>query len=83
MGYLTGLEWMRLLDQFTPEQQKILLALSHDKYRWRTRDRLLEVTGLNSKTLDSNLSKLINLNFIRPSISKKKNIIFGLKERVD
>ncbi len=83
MGYLTELKWMKKLDRFTDEQQKVLLALSHDKFKWRTRDRLIEVTGLDSWILDKILSELIELNMVRPSFSSSKNIIFGLRERVD
>lgn len=82
MGYLTGLDWMKRLDDFTPEQQRLLLALSHDKYKWRTRDRLLEVTGMEPQHLDSTLSELIDRDTVRPSFSKNKNVIFGLRERV-
>jgi DNA-binding MarR family transcriptional regulator len=71
------------LDEFSPEEQKVLLALSHSRYRWRTRNRLLEVTGLDQKTLDRTLSRLISRDLVRPSFSKKKEIIFGLRERVD
>jgi hypothetical protein len=36
-SYSTKRNWMNQLDKFTPEQQNALLALSHDKYKWRTR----------------------------------------------
>ena len=82
MGYLNDLNWMKRLDSFTPDQQRLLLALSHDKFKWRTRDRLLEVTGLPPSLLDSTLSELIEQNAVRPSFSRDKNVIFGLRERV-
>ena len=80
--YLTELGWMRSLDSFTYEQQKVMLALSHEKYKWRTRDRLLRLTLLDPKTLDRALSDLIMDEHVRPTFSKKRNIIFGLRERV-
>jgi hypothetical protein len=81
--YRNDLKWQRRLDEFSPEEQKVLLALSHSRYRWRTRDRLLEVTGFEKKILDTTLSKLISKDLVRPSFSKNKQVIFGLRERVD
>lgn len=81
--YRNDLAWQEEFDQFDPVEQKVLLALSHAKYRWRTRDRLLEVTGLDPKELDSVLARLLSRHIVRPSFSKKKNIIFGLRERVN
>lgn len=83
MSYLTNLKWLQNLSDFTPDQQKVLLALSHERYRWRTRDRIIEVTGLPLGVVDSVLSELIRKDLVRPSFSKKKEVIFGLKERVD
>ncbi len=82
MPYLTGLEWMKNLDEFSDEEQKVMLALSHNKYRWRSRDRLLEATSLSTKRLERTLAHLITDDLVRPAFSKKRNIIFGLKERV-
>jgi hypothetical protein len=82
-AYRTDLRWFKRLSELSPAEQKILLALSNAKYNWRTRDRLLAVTGLNSDELDSTLAGLIARGLIRPSFSKNKNIIFGLRERVD
>ena len=82
MAYLTNLRWVKNLADFDPEQQKVLLALSHDQYKWRSRDHLLSLTRLESKELDNVLSELIDEDVIRPSFSKKRNIIFGIRERV-
>lgn len=82
MKYLNNLEWSKHLDQFSPTEQRVLLALSHAKYKWRTRERLLEATGLSPESLDSTLSGLISKNLVRPSFSKTKHVIFGLRERV-
>ena len=82
MQYLTGLEWMKNLDEFSDEEQKVMLALSHDNYKWRSRDRLLEATRLTTKRLERTLAHLITDDFVRPAFSKKRNIIFGLRERV-
>lgn len=83
MAYRTDLKWIKDLPKFSDDEQKILLALSHENYSWRTRDRLIKLTGLEPKTFDTLLSALIEKNLVRPSFSKKRNIIFGLSERVD
>jgi len=82
MGYLTNLEWNKRLSELSENEQKILLALSSIKYKWRTRDRLMKKTDLDAKTLDKTLSILIEKGFVRPSFSKMKNLIYGLIERV-
>jgi hypothetical protein len=71
------------MGRFDPDEQKVLLALSQDGYRWRTRERIAEVTGLDPQVVDEKLSDLISADLVRPSFSKKKEIIFGLRERVD
>ena len=82
MAYLTNLKWMSDFAEFTPEEKKVLLALSHEKYKWRSWDRLQGLTRLESRELDLTLADLLEEDFVRPSFSKKRNIIFGLKERV-
>ncbi len=82
MAYLTNLSWIKSLSDYNPEEQKVLLVLSHDRYKWRSRDRLLGLTRLESKELDTVLSQLIDKDLVRPSFSKKRNIVFGLRERV-
>ncbi|HEY6331541.1 MAG TPA: hypothetical protein VI756_19605 [Blastocatellia bacterium] len=81
--YLPTLDWMKSLDLFSEPERKVLLALSHEKFRWRTRERLLSVTGLSPDQLDSTLAGLIAKEYVRPSFSKKKDIIFALRERLE
>ncbi len=82
MGYLTNLPWLKQFNQHCEAEQKVLLALSNEKYKWRTKDRLLAVTGLDSTTLDTTLADLISRNLVKPSFSKSRKLIFGLVERV-
>lgn len=82
MAYRTNLEWMKNLASYSATEQKVMLTLSHEKYRWRTRDRIISVTGLSPKEVDSVLAELIEKNVVVISRSKKKNIIFGLREIV-
>jgi len=83
MNYNTNLKWLSQFSEFSPEQQKVLLALSNDQYKWRAQDRLRMVTALEPEVLDNALTQLMKKNIVRPSFSKKRNIIFGLRERVD
>jgi hypothetical protein len=80
--YKTDLNWLRQIGNFSDEEQKVLLALSHETYKWRTKERLAQSTGLNNERLDPVLADLIGNGYVRPSFSKKRNLIYGLRERV-
>ena len=82
MAYLNQLKWQKQLEEYSDNERKVLMVLSHEKYRWRTRDRISKISGLSESEVDKILSELIEKNKVRPSISKKKNVIFGLIERV-
>ena len=56
--------------------------MPNPKYRWRTAERIAKVTALKQSEVDSVLSELMARDFVRPSISKNKRVIFGLTERV-
>ena len=82
MSYLANLDWLKHLEQFDDEQQKVLLALSHERYRWRTKERVARVAGLSDEATEKMLSQLIKRGLVRASFSKSKSVIFGLRERV-
>ena len=69
-------------DSLTHEQQKIVHALADDTYFWRSRRRILEVTGLEPAVLDHSLAQLIHHHIVKPAFGKR-SIIFGLRKRVD
>ena len=83
MAYLNDLKWQKALSEYPTNQRKVLLCLSHEKYRWRTKERIVKVTGLDQDGVDRVLSELISKDMVRASFSKKKNLIFGLRERVN
>ena len=83
MPYRTDLDWIKSLEEFSEEEKKVLLALSNEKYRWRSRDRLLDLTRLSPKRLDRTLSYLIADDLVRPAFNRERSLIFGLRERVD
>lgn len=60
----------------------MLLVLSHNKCNWRTKERVALTTGLTNEKLDSTLANLIEKGYVRPSLSKNKDLIFGLTEIV-
>jgi len=66
----------------TPEQQKIVQALSSADYYWRSLKRLAVVTGLEKDALDAALTQLLKKDIVKPAFGKR-SIIFGLRERVD
>ena len=82
MPYMTDLKWMSDLGEYSEIEQKVLLALSHDKYKWRSRDRLYQLTRISPRKLDRTLSDLLAEDLIRPAFSANRKIIYGLKERV-
>ena len=82
MPYMTDLEWVSELDEFPEAEQKVLLALSHDKYKWRSRESLRQLTRIRSSRLDRALSNLLEDDMIRPAFSTDRKIVYGLKERV-
>lgn len=82
MRYLTNLQWQKNFGNYNNLQQKVLLALSTEEYKWRTKQKLVTATGLKEEELDEVLADLMSNDVIRPSFSKNRNIIFGLRERV-
>lgn len=78
----SNLKWMADFSKFDEAEQKLLVALSHQKYKWRTKDRLSAATGLAPDALNKTLEDLMRKNVVRTSISRNKNIIFGLRERI-
>jgi len=69
------------LSDFDLNQQKIIEALSTARFKWQAKERILEVTGLESDRLDLSLANLIEKGIVRPAFGKR-DIVFGLNERV-
>jgi predicted HTH transcriptional regulator len=82
MAYLNKMKWQEELSEYSELEKKVLLALSHEKYRWRTRERIAKSTGMSESEVDRALEELISKDKVRASFSKKKSVIFGLRERV-
>ncbi len=82
MAYRSGLSWMSNLPLYSEDERKVLLALSHEKYRWRTRDRIIKVTNLTPKKVDTLLAEFMEKEIVVVSKGRSGNIIFGLREIV-
>jgi DNA-binding transcriptional regulator PaaX len=82
MAYLNKMKWQMELSEYGELEKKVLLALSHEKYSWRTRGRIAKSTGMSESEVDRTLEELISKDKVRASFSKKKSVIFGLRERV-
>jgi RIO-like serine/threonine protein kinase len=83
MTYRNDLAWIEKIPDYSENERRILLALSHAQYKWRSREKLRSITGIDEKELDATLAKLLQSDVVVPSFSKAtREIIFGLKERV-
>lgn len=67
---------------FTPDEQKIVQALSGEEYYWRSLNRISEATGLEREALDAAMTQLLRRDIVKP-VFGKRSIIFGLRARVD
>ena len=79
------LRWRSHADDFDTDEKKILLALSHRKWAWRTLDNLQAVTQLETDVLEEKLAGLIKKRLVKGSVYKPHTPvarpIFGLVER--
>lgn len=76
------LKWTKDFERFDEDEQKVLAALSNEKFDWRSKGALERVTGFDSKKLEKTLANLMKKEVVRPGFSKSKDLIFGLKEIV-
>ena len=82
MAYLRELHWREQKDHFDDAARRILIALSSDRYEWRSFTRLQQVTKLSSDALREALDSLMADSWVRASVSKSMEPIYGLTERV-
>lgn len=79
------LRWRYHAEEFDMDEKKILIALSHKEWIWRTLGNLQAVTQLESRILEEKLSGLIKKRLIKGSVftpnSSVARPIFGLIER--
>lgn len=83
MSFVKQLRWRKNFENFSPDQQKLMLAVSDTRYLWRSLDRLEGVTRLDPKTFTEALNDLMAQGWIRASVSQvRKEPVFELVERV-
>lgn len=78
MKWLDGIE---LADQ-SKAAQKLLILLTHRKYKWRTEHNLSKKSDLARGEVLKELDDLRQQKLITVSLSKSKKIIYGLRGRV-
>ncbi len=78
-----SLNWMLRAHQFDDIDRKILLGLSHKKWKWHTLESLRSVTRLDFHDLTSRLTELLEDGLVAGSYIRETNEpIFALEERV-
>ncbi len=80
--FLRDLVWREHPEDFSWAEQRILLALSTKRWRWRTHDNLQWVTRLPDDEFDGALASLMEDGLVRGWVSDDWEPIFGLTERV-
>ena len=80
--FLKDLRWREHPEDFSWEEQRILLALSTKRWKWRTHDNLQWVTRLPEHEFDHALASLMKDGLVRGWVSDDWKPIFGLTERV-
>jgi hypothetical protein len=76
------LSWPKDLARWSDDQRKVLIALSHRRFPWRTNEGLRAATGLEQDALEAALADLIHEKVVRPFFSKNMQLIYGLLDRV-
>ena len=74
---------MKRPERFNDKEQRVLRALSHPRYKWRSILGIERATGLSSSDIQDILAALLGLGVIQPSLSRDKKPIFVLSERVN
>ena len=78
------LEWFQWADEFDDNEKRILLALSHKKWLWRSLDNLEFVTGIEYDELTITLTMLLRKDLVMGSYADwAQEPVFGLVERND
>ena len=78
-----NLKWRLRAGEFDRDARKILLALSHKKWKWQTLDSLQSATRLEEDDFNSALKELLDAGLVAGSfIRETRQPIFALAERV-
>jgi hypothetical protein len=84
MGIDRRLDWFQRVEEFDPNERRILLALSFKEHRWRTIDDFLALTRLDYDEVAASLTELMKQDLIMGSFDYRiEEPAFGLVERND
>ncbi len=81
--YINNLDWMYHPEDFTPNERKILLALSNKRWKWFTVDALRMTVDLRESEFVDALETLMIDGIVRAGTDKTyTKPLLGLAERV-
>ena len=77
-------EWLEKVDfqKHSEAAQRLLVLLTHKKYKWRTAKMLSEKSHMSEHEVAETLDGLRKQEVVTISLSKKNNVIYGLRRRV-
>ena len=79
-----SLKWRSREHEFGHDERKILLALSHKKWKWHTLDSLRSAVRIEEHEFNSAMRELLDSGLVTGSyIRETHEPIFALVERVD
>ena len=80
--FIRDLDWRRHPEDFTEDEQRILVALSQKRWSWLTINSLRLSTRLPEPEFGDALASLMADGLVRGGRSEDWQAIFGLTERV-
>ena len=80
--YLNDLDWRSHPEDFDPNERKILLALSNERWDWLTVGALRKSANLREQKFEDALVSLMRDRLVRGGRSEDWQAILGLAERV-
>jgi len=82
--YLNNLDWRTRVKEFDEDELRVLIAVSHKDFPWRSIDCLRGAVKLSESELGITLKNLVERSLVRTTASKNiTQALFGLVERVD
>lgn len=82
--YLNNLDWRTRVKEFDEDELRVLIAVSHKDFPWRSIDCLRGAVKLSESELGIALKNLVERSLVRTTASKNiTQALFGLAERVD
>jgi len=82
VAYLKELSWRERADGFSKEERRVLLALSDERWEWRTLTNLRKLTRISPEELSAVLDSLIEEGLVTAALTTDRRPIFGLTERL-